>query len=368
MEEEVKKKKKLSPWKIVLICVGGFLAFVLTVAGGFLIFAAATELKPDAYNHLCVTGTHSKTLATTDTVSLLSWNTGYSTLDENADFFLDGGTQVRASSQSAVIKNMDEMSEEINTLNPDIVFLQEVDSNSDRSRRYNEVTGFRNNLGLDKYQSSYALNYKAGYVPYPFPKTLGKVESGLVSFSKYEVKDAQRIQLPIPFSWPLSMINLKRCLLVSRVGFTDSSKELVLINLHLEAYDDGEGKAKQTNMLKEFIQSEYEKGNYVIASGDFNQTFSNVDLTNYPTYGNNWKSPIIDVNEFSHVSCIMDNTHPTCRLLDKPYKNADKSTFQYYMIDGMIVTDNIHVNSVETKNLNFKNSDHNPVLMEFSFN
>ena len=61
----------------------------------------------------------------------------------------------------------------------------------------------------------------------------------------------------------------------------------------------------------------------------------------------------------------MDNTHPTCRSLDKPYAGSDKDTFQYYMIDGFIVSDNITVLSCETLNYGFKNTDHNPVYMQF---
>lgn len=45
------------------------------------------------------------------------------------------------------------------------------------------------------------------------------------------------------------------------------------MNLHLEAYDDGEGKEAQTAMLLQILQEEYVKGNYVIAGGDFNQSF-----------------------------------------------------------------------------------------------
>ena len=88
---------------------------------------------------------------------------------------------------------------------------------------------------------------------------------------------AQRQSLPVPFKWPIRVANLKRCLLVERFTVADSGRELVLINLHLEAYDDGEGKAAQTKMLREFLQAEYEKGNYVIAGGDFNQTFPGPD-------------------------------------------------------------------------------------------
>ncbi len=58
--------------------------------------------------------------------------------------------------------------------------------------------------------------------------------------------------------------------------------ELVLVNLHLEAYDDGEGKAAQTAQLAQLLQEERARGNYVIAGGDFNQSFSNVDTSMYP--------------------------------------------------------------------------------------
>ena len=61
-----------------------------------------------------------------------------------------------------------------------------------------------------------------------------------------------------------------------------SDKELVLINLHLEAYDDGDAKQIQTEELLKLLTTEYEKGNYCIAGGDFNQTFSEVDATKYP--------------------------------------------------------------------------------------
>jgi endonuclease/exonuclease/phosphatase family metal-dependent hydrolase len=59
-------------------------------------------------------------------------------------------------------------------------------------------------------------------------------------------------------------------------------KYLVLVNLHLEAYDDGEGKKAQTEMLKQILQEEADQGNYVIAGGDFNQTFSGTDDSMYP--------------------------------------------------------------------------------------
>lgn len=75
---------------------------------------------------------------------------------------------------------------------------------------------------------------------------MGKVKSGLNTFARCELKDTERISLPVPFSWPLRVANLKRCILVSRVDIEGSDKQLVLMNMHLEAYDSGEGKIAQT--------------------------------------------------------------------------------------------------------------------------
>ena len=56
---------------------------------------------------------------------------------------------------------------------------------------------------------------------------------------------------------------------------------------------------------------------------------------------------------------------PTCRALDKPY-DGDRTGLVSYVIDGFIVSSNVKVNSVETIDLNFRNSDHHPVAMEFT--
>ena len=50
-----------------------------------------------------------------------------------------------------------------------------------------------------------------------------------------------------------------------RAPINGSDKELVLINLHLEAYDEGEGKIAQTKMLKEIMQGEVEAEEYRIS-------------------------------------------------------------------------------------------------------
>ena len=304
-------------------------------------------------------------ITTGQDLKLLTWNVGYGALDEGQDCYWDGGKGVTGESKDKVKENIATINQKIKEADPDIFYLQEVDLDSKRSFHVDQYQMVQDEFKNNVYNTSFAPNFKAGFIPLPLYNPFGQVESGITTFSKYQVTNSQRIQLPIPFSWPMSLLNLKRCLLINRTPVEGSTKELVTINLHLEAYDDGEGKAKQLKQLMDIMQEEYQKGNYVIAGGDFNQTFSNVDLSKYPKM-NDWVCPIIDVETYPSFSFKMDESVPTCRSLYKIYKDNDHSNFQYYMLDGFITSNNISVKTIKTLDLDFKNTDHNPVTMTIS--
>lgn len=373
-----KRKKRKSPVQKVLRVLVILLIVFILYAAGMLTYLSATEYKPEDIENVAVEGeakpneiTGRTTVSAGDTVNVMSWNIGYGALGDNADFFLDGGKSVKSSDEARVRENLEEISKSIETVHPNVVFLQEVDRKSTRSYEIDEASTIKSYLnekaGLN-YLSTFATNYKVNFIPYPIPP-IGKVDAGIMTLSDYEVSSSTRMQLPCPFSWPMRLINLKRCLMVDRVPVVDESgnptgKELVLVNLHLEAYDSGEGKAEQTKMLKDFLQQEVDKGNYVIAGGDFNQKFSTVDSRIYPEYDGSWHCGDIDVSEFGDdFEFIMDNSTPSCRYLDMVYEGADKMTFQYYLIDGFIVSKNLDVNYYFTIGQDFKNSDHNPVVL-----
>ena len=181
---------------------------------------------------------------------------------------------------------------------------------------------------------------------------------------------AERVQLPCSFKWPVRLANFKRCLLIERFPIENSDKELVLINLHLDAYDDGEGKKAQTDALMEVlndaaVREEIGDGNYVIAGGDFNQSFDGEGTSRYPLQEGVWAPGELSTQQFGEEwQFLMDSDVPTCRSLDKPYAGADHDSFQYYVVDGFIVSSNIEVRSCKTQDLGFVCSDHNPVLLE----
>lgn len=343
--------------KIILIVL---LALALLV-GGLLLWLTVTALDPKTETASLTPGAQSTAAYRPgDTVSVLSWNTGYAALGAESDFFMDGGEQTRPASRNIIDKNLDGILARISQSTADFALLQEVDSGSTRSYGVMETDALQQKTG---FTAAYARNYKCSFVPYPLPP-IGKVSSGVLTLSSAEVAAAQRIALPSPFQWPVSTANLKRCLLATYVDLEGTDRQLVLVNLHLEAYDDGEGKAAQTKVLTEFLQSEYEKGNYVIAGGDFNQTFPG-GLDRYPIKDAAlWTPGTLDDSVLpAGWRFAYDTQTPTCRLLNEPYDPASEAT-QYYVIDGFILSPNVTLNTVQTVDGAFAYSDHNPVLLQ----
>ena len=68
----------------------------------------------------------------------------------------------------------------------------------------------------------------------------------------------------------------------------------------------------------------------------------------------------IDQVYASPMGRARQTAEPTCRLLDQPYNE----NCQLYVIDGFILSPNVRLESVQTQDLNFENSDHNPVRLQ----
>lgn len=354
--------KKRPAWLKILLGVGkSVLALALIAAilvGAMVGYLTVTEYYP-AYAESASRGGVSATDKLKErSVRLLTFNTGYAGLDESVDFFMDGGQGVKPDDENAVISNMLGIEAILQSADADFILLQEVDTDSDRTFHIDQWLQYEFDLG--EYESRYALNYSCQYVPYPLHDMLGEVHSGIATFSRYDISSATRYSLPCPFEWPTRAANLKRCLLVTRIPLTDSEQELVIVNLHLEAYDDGEGKLAQTEQLFALLEEEYAKGNYVIAGGDFNQSFPDT-LDTYPIKdGEKWQPGILE-EPADGWQYAYDDMTATCRLLDAPYSSANT---QLYVIDGYIVSPNVQIDAVRTLDEDFAYSDHNPVLLD----
>jgi endonuclease/exonuclease/phosphatase family metal-dependent hydrolase len=294
--------------------------------------------------------------------SLLSWNIGYCGLGKEQDFFYDGGRMVSPSAEDyqTYINGVFKFLSKISYV--DFVYLQEIDLDSKRSFYNNQIETFVEALPNMSY--TYALNYQVGYVPLPILQPMGKVKAGLMTWSRYIPYEASRIGFDVNFEWWKRIFMLDRCLVVTRHHLA-SGKDLVMINLHNSAFDD-ENKLKpaELNALKKLMIEEYNKGNFVVAGGDWNQ---NPPAFAPGTIHKEWNPTTlphpIAANLFpADWKWAFDPNIPSNRFNDRSFEKGKNKTT---IIDFFLVSPNVKVQSVETINLEFKYSDHQPILMTF---
>jgi len=332
------------------------LIFALIVFIVLLTFMTITDYNPKLNLDLNINQVAENEVS--DEISVMTWNLGFAGLGKDSDFFMDGGEDVNPT-REVFTTNMEDIIDTLKKNKVDIVFLQEVDRNSKRSYKTDMFEKISSEV-FTQYSSSFATNYKVPYVFIPFPP-IGKVHSGIATFTTFEMSSSKRIGFDINYSWPTRVLHLDRCLNVSRHPIQGSDKELVLINLHLSAYDDGGLRAEQLKVLKELITTEYDNGNYVVAGGDFNQQFPTIDNSKYPVvYPDNYlPNTIADDYLEADWNYAVSEDIPTYRLLNEVY---NPETSQVGVIDGFITSPNIEITFVENLDLGFANSDHNPVV------
>ena len=323
-------------WGKILLSI--ILAIVILL-GAFLLYISSTDYKPEDVVAVNVQRNQETQLASDQIFSITSFNLGYGGLDKNEHFFMDGGSNSRASSKEKVEENMMAIGDFLKTTDSDFYFLQEVDRDSTRSFHINEEDYLMEKL--PQYSSTFAQNYLVKWVPVPITKPHGSVDSGLVTLAKYQIDESKRFSLKGQESWPRQLFELDRSMLEQRIPLSNG-KELVLINAHLSAYDKG-GKVRkqQLGFIEDYLTDEFEKGNYIIIGGDWNHSIPTTDPTIFPTTETwpDWLQMIPDDFLSEGFQWVADRTVPTSRTIAKSY--------------------------VEGHSLGFEHSDHNPVTAKF---
>ena len=353
---------KRKPLKTALIIVLSVLGAIVLFAVGFIGWLTITEYKPAEKEEVQVVYNAASEPLSSE-LSILTWNVGYCGLGKNEDFVLDGGkTDGRPDNLDTFLYYFNGVIDTLKANRADVMILQEVDRYSKRSYKHDEVASLT--IALDAASTASCYNYKCDYVPFPWPP-IGHVEGGLATYSKAKTAEdkATRLALPNAFSWPMSVAQLKRCVLVTHYDIEGTDKKLSVINFHLEAYDSGEGKIKQAKRLVEIMSEEYAKGNYVIAGGDFNQSFPGT-LDVFPIKDTStWTPAVFDITSLPEGwQLAYDKDHATCRLLNMPYDPSNAAT-QFFVIDGFLVSPGVEIETVEAVDAGFEYSDHNPVRL-----
>lgn len=343
--------------------IGITLLSILLIFAGFLGYMTLKDYRPKSKEAVEIIrlnnpNKYDSKVLNKDTLTLFTWNIGYCGLGKEQDFFFDGGKMVRPSSaqnqsyQSGVIQTIQSMD------TVDFMLLQEVDRGSKRSYFQDQVSLIGQACSTSNY--GFATNYKSSFVPQPVSNPYGKCFGGIMTLSKIDLKPtANRFSLAADASWPTSLFMLKRCYMEFRYPL-DNGKELVVINQHLSAYDDGTVKQQQMDTIKLKLLSESKKGNYVIVGGDWN--------TYPPGYKSNLrvKDNIVEKSADANYpeagwKWVYDPSVATNRKLYEPYI---KGHTDEVIIDYFLLSPNVNVIAVHGVDLGFQHSDHQPVYLK----
>ena len=179
--------------------------------------------------------------------------------------------------------------------------------------------------------------------------------------------EATRHQLPGEFGFPNRAFQLDRCLLIERFR-TTKGKDLVVINIHNSAHDrDGSLKKQEMDYLKNICLQEFQKGNYVIVGGDWNECppffkFDALAAKNTEGAMQLNISPDMMPDGWQY---IYDPATPTNRKAKFVYKKGE--TFET-VIDFYLISPNIRAEKVRVIAQDFQFSDHQPVYVSLFLN
>lgn len=361
-----KKHKKLIRNLIITLVI------VILAVGGYILFMLLSyDRIPDRiFLEVENTGDFSRLskeegLNTSVYYEIMTYNVGFGAYTPEYSFFADGGKRSWAVSEESVMADICEISDVINYTAPDFLFLQELDTDGTRSYHVDELSLL--NSFLPEYYYAYAVNYDSDFVFYPLYEPHGKNKSGIVTYSVDEITEAVRRQLPLSDDIFDRLWDLDRCYSVSRVHL-DNGKSLVLYNVHLSCYgSDASVRKAQLDMLFNDMSNEYKAGNFIICGGDFNHNLKGDAKENVPDWAADFPVEMIPEGFFMPIKDYLNSpntAHNSCRNADEPY-NPD-TTFTV-TADGFIVSDNIIVNYYTNADWGYAYSDHDPVLMQFTF-
>ena len=361
------------PLKRVLKMLGIIVVVVLVVVLGYIAYLQLTYHRIDDATTVDVNKNPDAVLKTDTSYTAASYNIGFGAYTPDYSFFMDEGVMSdgtktvgkhsRAASKESVQSCTQGSIDVVEKLKPDFVLLQEVDVDSTRSFQVDQKAAFEQ--AFSNYSSAFASNFHSAYLAYPVTEPHGIVNAGLLTLGDAHVDSAVRRSYPVDEAFPTKFFDLDRCFLVERLP-VEGGKELVLINSHMSAYDEG-GKirAQQFAMLMDVMKAEAAEGNYVIVGGDWNHALcESLEMYESDQLPPPWVAKFDDSllpAGFSVVRAENIEDVATCRGADIPYEKGHTYTVT---VDGFIVSDNVK-GTARNVDADYAYSDHNPVLLTF---
>jgi len=199
-------------------------------------------------------------------VKVVTWNIRFGIA--RFPFFGDSCGDDVILDDDTIEKNMAAIADSLNAIDADIVLLQEVDVSSKRTGYMDQVQYLLDNTNLN--YGCYASMWKADYIA---SDGIGRIDAGNAILSKYELTDAERIQLRLRTDQDglTQYFYLRRNIVKAKIpALTQGAKDFYAVDIHATAFATDDTKQQHIDKYVETLAEIQSSGNYFVTGGDLN--------------------------------------------------------------------------------------------------
>jgi endonuclease/exonuclease/phosphatase family metal-dependent hydrolase len=212
---------------------------------------------------------------TFQTVKVMTWNIRFGA--RRLPWFGDacGGRVVLT--EAEVYEGMTGIVNAINEIKPDILFLQEADVKSKRTDYIDELKWIIDHTYFN--YAVYVSEWRSQYIP---SDGLERLDMGNAILSRWEITDAQRIQLDLRGDQDAltKYFYLRSCILKGKINIP-GVPDLYLLNAHTSAFATDSTKRNHIARFKQELDNVNAAGGSFIAGGDLNTLPPGSDSTDF---------------------------------------------------------------------------------------
>jgi endonuclease/exonuclease/phosphatase family metal-dependent hydrolase len=287
-----------------------------------------------------------------DELRVLSWNLGYGGLGAESDFVADGGKMFFPPSGAAVQKNIDGIVKTLRDTDADLYIFPEAAKPSPLTL-WHDVLGALSKAFPDA-ERVFSADIFTRFLPWPV-----QFEHGIAIYSRKHIGGAEVAPLPREEAKIAGFIARDYSARILHLP-VKTGADWIVIGVHFAAFDkDGAARKKQLAALIALAQQLHAAGNPVVIAGDFNLRLAPTEFPSTTSAQDRaW------VHDFPADALPQgwrigaDPVTPTVRTNERPYKAGENYTT---VVDGFIVSPDVDIISVKTRDVGFRFSDHQPV-------
>ena len=283
---------------------------------------------------------------------VMTWNIGYAGLGEESDFRADGGHMLRPPGKDVVKKNLAGIQTVLREAQPDVLLSQELAGPGFLTMGVDVLGGVQSAL------PGYSMFFSSDIRTRLFPGPLSLLH-GLGTFARVDHDETKIVRIAEEPGTIMGFIKRRYHLQVTELDV--SGQPWVLINVHLSAFDEGANtRMVQLREVLALADSYYRQGKAVAVGGDWNMRLTETDFAyTADASAQFWihDFPREELGEGWQLA--VDPSVPSVRTNEQTYTAGVNYTT---IIDGLLVSPNVQVESAKGFDLGFKYTDHQPVI------